>query len=84
MQCVYLTYPVLKQHVQYTFEPCEGDIVDHVTADHTSAAATLAREASRWAARIARETANIHEYQNKLQNLAQLRESGQKVNHLCD
>lgn len=79
LQCCYLYYPVLKQHIQYEFEPCDDDPVDHVTADHDSAAATLSKEARRWATKIARENNNIRESVRKLQIYNALRESGQKV-----
>jgi hypothetical protein len=73
---------VLKQHIQYEFEPCDNDTVDKVTADHASAVVSLSKEAKRWATRIARETNNIREYTRKLQVFQQLRDSGQKV--LCN
>jgi len=79
LQCLYLFYPVLKQHIHYEFEPCDNDTVDKVTADHASAVVSLSKEAKRWAARIARETNNIREYTRKLQVFQQLRDSGQKV-----
>lgn len=79
MQCVYLFYPVLKQHVQYQFEPCDGDGIDHITADHGGVVTILSQEAIRWATRIIRETNNIKENTRKLQVFQALRESGQKV-----
>jgi hypothetical protein len=79
---VYLFYPVLKQHIQYEFEPCDNDTVDKITADHASAVVSLSKEAKRWAARIARETNNIREYTRKMHIFQQLRDSGQKVT--CD
>ncbi|XP_060519940.1 protein nervous wreck isoform X3 [Cylas formicarius] len=79
LQCCYLYYPVLKQHIQYEFEPCDNDPVDHVTAEHESAAATLSKEARRWATKIARENNNVKEYVRKLQLYNALRESGQKT-----
>lgn len=79
MQCVYLFYPVLKQHVQYQFEPCDGDNIDHITADHGGVVTILSQEAKRWATRIIRETNNIRENTKKLQVFQALRESGQKV-----
>ncbi|XP_021936314.1 F-BAR and double SH3 domains protein 2 isoform X2 [Zootermopsis nevadensis] len=79
LQCVYLFYPVLKQHIQYEFEPCDNDTVDKITADHASAVVSLSKEAKRWAARIARETNNVREYTRKLHIFQQLRDSGQKV-----
>lgn len=74
-------YPVLKQHIQYEFDPCDNDTVTKVTAEHSSSAAALAKEAKRWATRISRESANIREAMNKLQTLHALRESGQKVHY---
>ncbi|KOC61529.1 FCH and double SH3 domains protein 2 [Habropoda laboriosa] len=78
IQCCCLYYPVLKQHIQYDFEPCDNDPVDRITADH-SAAATLGKEARRWSTRIAREVSSIRESSRKLQVLHQLKESGQKT-----
>ncbi|KAE9540043.1 hypothetical protein AGLY_005295 [Aphis glycines] len=78
MQCVYLFYPVLKQHVQYQFEPCDGDSIDHITADHGGVVTILSQEAKRWATRIIRETNNIKENTRKLQVFQALRDSGQK------
>ncbi|PSN33878.1 hypothetical protein C0J52_19417 [Blattella germanica] len=79
LQCVYLFYPVLKQHIQYDFEPCDNDTIDKVTAEHASAVVTLSKEAKRWAARIGRENNHIREYTRKLQVFQQLRDSGQKL-----
>ncbi|XP_008553821.1 protein nervous wreck isoform X2 [Microplitis demolitor] len=77
IQCCNLYYPVLKQHIQYEFEPCDSDPIDRVTADH-SAATTLGKEAKRWSSKIAREISNIRENTRKLQAMLQLKESGQK------
>lgn len=79
LQCIYLFYPVLKQHIQYEFEPCDHDPIDHVTAEHESAAATLSKEARKWATRIARDNNCIRDSIRKLQIFNALRESGQKV-----
>ncbi|XP_076265052.1 FCH and double SH3 domains nervous wreck [Rhynchophorus ferrugineus] len=79
LQCCHLYYPVLKQHIQYDFEPCDNDPIDHITADQESAAATLSKEARRWATKIARENNNIKESVRKLQMYNALRESGQKT-----
>ncbi|CAH1119737.1 unnamed protein product [Phaedon cochleariae] len=79
LQCCYLYYPVLKQHINYEFEPCDSDPVDHVTAEHDSAAAALSKEARRWATKIARENNNVREYVRKVQIFNALREAGQKV-----
>ncbi|XP_012542365.1 protein nervous wreck isoform X1 [Monomorium pharaonis] len=78
IQCCCLYYPVLKQHIQYEFEPCDSDPVDRVTADH-SAATTLGKEARRWSTKIAREVASIRENNRKLQILYQLKEAGHKT-----
>ncbi|GLH07292.1 Uncharacterized protein GBIM_12792 [Gryllus bimaculatus] len=79
LQCLYLYYPVLKQHVQYDFEACENDTVDKVTAEHASAVQSLSKEARRWATRITRENNNIREYTRKLHIYQQMRDSGQKT-----
>ncbi|KAF5277094.1 hypothetical protein FQA39_LY06332 [Lamprigera yunnana] len=78
LQCCYLYYPVLKQHVQYDFESCDSDPIEHVTAEHDSAAATLSKEARRWATKIARENNNIKDCVRRLQIYNALRESGQR------
>ncbi|KAF2879160.1 hypothetical protein ILUMI_27012 [Ignelater luminosus] len=79
LQCCYLYYPVLKQHVTYDYEACDNDPVGHITADHDSAAATLSKEARRWATKIARENNNIKDYVRRLQIYNALRESGQRI-----
>ncbi|XP_031346627.1 protein nervous wreck isoform X2 [Photinus pyralis] len=79
LQCCYLYYPVLKQHVQYDFEACDNDPVEHITAEHDSAAATLSKEARRWATKIARDNNNIKDYVRRLQIYNALRESGQRI-----
>ncbi|XP_056630578.1 protein nervous wreck [Diorhabda sublineata] len=79
LQCCYLYYPVLKQHIHYEFDPCDNDPVDQITADHDSSAATLSKEARRWATKIARENNNVRESVRKLQLYHALKESGQKV-----
>lgn len=79
MQCVYLYYPVLKQHIQYDFEPCDNDTIDRITADHPNVISILSQEARRWATRVQRETFNTRENQKKIAALNALRESGQKV-----
>ncbi|KAL6268816.1 hypothetical protein P5V15_001940 [Pogonomyrmex californicus] len=78
IQCCYLYYPVLKQHIQYEFEPCDNDPIDRITADH-SAATMLGKEARRWSTKIAREVSSIRENNRKLQMLQQLKEAGQKT-----
>ncbi|XP_045462322.1 protein nervous wreck isoform X4 [Harmonia axyridis] len=79
LQCCYLYYPVLKQHIQYDFEPCDNDPVTTILAEHDNAASTLSKEARRWATKIARENNNIKEYVKKLQIYQALRDSGQRV-----
>lgn len=79
LKCCYLFYPVLKQHIQYEFEPCDNDPIDTISADHESAATTLSKEARRWAQRIVRDNNNIRECVRKLQIYNALRDSGQKV-----
>lgn len=79
LQCCYLHYPVLKQHIQYEFEPCDNDPIDHVTADQESSQAMLSKEARRWATKIAREANTVRENVRKLQLYNALRDAGQKV-----
>ncbi|XP_017781110.1 PREDICTED: F-BAR and double SH3 domains protein 2 isoform X2 [Nicrophorus vespilloides] len=79
LQCIYLYYPVLKQHIQYDYEPCDNDPVELITAEHDAAAATLSKEARRWATKIARENNNVRDCVRKLQIYNALRESGQRV-----
>ncbi|XP_055701553.1 protein nervous wreck isoform X2 [Phlebotomus papatasi] len=79
LQCCYLFYPVLKQHIQYEFENCENDPITKITAEHESAAANLSREAKIMAGRIFRENNNIKEYVKKLAICQALRDAGQRV-----
>lgn len=67
------------QHIQYEYDPCDDDPVEHVTAEHDSSAATLSKEARRWATKIAKENNTVKESVRKLQIYTALRESGQKV-----
>ncbi|XP_058838386.1 protein nervous wreck [Topomyia yanbarensis] len=78
LQCCYLYYPVLKQHIQYEFEACDNDPVRKITADHESAAETLTREGKRWAGRVARENNVIRENARKLAVCTALREAGHR------
>lgn len=68
--------------MQYEFEACDNDPVDKVTAEHESAAATLSKEARKWATRIARDNNCIRDSVRKLQIYNALRESGQKVSEI--
>ncbi|XP_059055076.1 protein nervous wreck isoform X2 [Achroia grisella] len=79
LQCVYLYYPVLKQHIQYEFEPCDNDPIDTVTIEHDSVALTLGQEARRWATRVVRETALVRDATRKLHLYQAMRDAGQKV-----
>ncbi|XP_026326395.1 F-BAR and double SH3 domains protein 2 isoform X2 [Hyposmocoma kahamanoa] len=79
LQCVYLYYPVLKQHIQYEFEPCDNDPVDTVTMEQESVAMTLAQEARRWATRVVRETALVRDATRKIHLYQAMRDAGQKV-----
>ncbi|XP_023245872.1 F-BAR and double SH3 domains protein 2 [Copidosoma floridanum] len=78
LQCLYLYFPVLKQHIQYDFEPCDNDQVERITVDN-AAAQTLTKEARRWATKIAREINTYNESKRKLKAYQQMRESGQKT-----
>lgn len=78
VQCCYLFYPVLKQHIQYEFEPCDNDNVAKITAEHDSAAATLSSEAKDLASRIVRENNSIRENSRKLMLCIQMRDAGQR------
>ncbi|KAK9877158.1 hypothetical protein WA026_016901 [Henosepilachna vigintioctopunctata] len=79
LQCCYLYYPVLKQHIQYEFESCDNDAISTITAEHENAAATLSKEAWRWATKIARDNNTIKECSKRLQIYNALRDSGQRV-----
>ncbi|KAL0851821.1 hypothetical protein ABMA28_000126 [Loxostege sticticalis] len=79
LQCLYLYYPVLKQHIQYEFEPCDNDPVDMVTMEQESVITTLAQEARRWATRVVRETALVRDATRKLHLYQAMRDAGQKV-----
>lgn len=79
IQCCYLFYPVLKQHIQYEFEPCDNDPVRKITAEIDSAAETLNHEGKRWAARVARENNTIRDFSRKLAHCMALRDAGHKT-----
>lgn len=79
LQCCYLFYPVLKQHIQYDFEACDNDQVVKITVEHESAAASLAREAKACANRIVRQNNLIRDYGRKLATCSAMRDAGQKV-----
>lgn len=78
LQCCYLFYPVLKQHIQYEFEPCDNDPVRKVTAEHESNLQTLNHEGKRWAARVARERHAVKENTRRLAGYQALRDAGHR------
>ncbi|XP_022213838.2 protein nervous wreck isoform X4 [Drosophila obscura] len=78
LQCCYLFYPVLKQHIQYDFEACDNDPVRKVTTEHDSATETLTKEAKNLAGRVVKENASIRENAKKLALCQSLRDSGQR------
>ncbi|XP_065334083.1 protein nervous wreck isoform X1 [Cloeon dipterum] len=81
MQCCYLFFPVLKQHIQYEYEKCCNDPIEKITVPDPSSvtAAAVTKEAKRLANKIGRESINIRENTKKLSQLQALRESGQKT-----
>ncbi|KAL7049744.1 hypothetical protein ACKWTF_003837 [Chironomus riparius] len=79
LQCVYLYYPVLKQHIQYEFEPCDNDPVRKITAEHDTVLQTLNHEGKRWAARVARENHSIRENSRRLAACQALRDNGHRT-----
>ncbi|XP_023172372.2 protein nervous wreck isoform X3 [Drosophila hydei] len=79
LQCCYLFYPVLKQHIQYDFEACDNDPVRKVTTEHDSAAETLTKEAKNLAGRVVKENASIREHAKKLALCQSLRDAGQRT-----
>lgn len=76
--CCVQYYPVLKQHIRYPFEPCDGDSCTKIKCDH-GAGSILSREAKRWASKIGKEVKTARESQKKLVLLQQLRDAGNKV-----
>ncbi|XP_030384968.1 protein nervous wreck isoform X2 [Scaptodrosophila lebanonensis] len=79
LQCCYLFYPVLKQHIQYDFEACDNDPVRKVTCEHESASETLTKEAKNLAGRVVKENASVRENAKKLALCVSLRDSGQRT-----
>jgi F-BAR and double SH3 domains protein len=78
LQCCYLFYPVLKQHIQYEFDPCDNDPVRKITAEHDSVLQTLNSEGKRWAGRVARESHAIRENTRRLASYQALRDAGHR------
>lgn len=80
---MYLYYPVLKQHIQYEFEACDGDTIDYITSGSSSTALQFVEEVKDWLETIAREKRAIQTNSRKLQTLIMLRENGEKVSAKC-
>ena len=78
LQCCYLYYPVLKQHIQYEFEACDNDPVRKITAEHETVLQTLNQEGKRWAGRVARESHAIRENTRRLASYQALRDAGHR------
>lgn len=79
LQCTYLFYPVLKQHIQYEFESCDNDPVRKITAEHDSVLQTLNHEGKRWAGRVARESHVVRENTRRVAVYQALRDSGHRT-----
>lgn len=79
LQCLYLYYPVLKQHIQYEFDPCDNDQVRKITADQESNVHTLNQEGKRWATKVAREAHTIRENNRRIASYQALREAGHRI-----
>lgn len=82
MQCLYLYYPVLKQHIQYDFEPCDGDNIDYITLGSNNTAAQFTDEVKEWFEIVVKEKRAIKNNNLKIKSLIMLRESGEKVKHV--
>lgn len=78
LQCTYLFYPVLKQHIQYEFEPCDNDPTHKISADHDQVLQTLTHEGKRWASRVARENHSIRENTRRVAAYQALRDAGHR------
>lgn len=79
LQCTYLFYPVLKQHIQYEFDACDNDPIRKITADHETVLQTLNHEGKRYAGRVARENHAIRENTRRLAAYQALRDSGHRT-----
>lgn len=79
VQCCYLLYPVLKQHIQYEFENCENDPVTKITCDQDTNAESVLQEAKNLASKLVRETHHIKDYAKRLAICQAMRDAGQKV-----
>ncbi|XP_065205043.1 protein nervous wreck isoform X2 [Planococcus citri] len=80
LQCLYLYYPVLKQHIQYDFEACDNDSIDYVTLGYgNNAVQSISDEVKEWLEIVAREKRSVRTNTRRIQNLCILREQGEKV-----
>lgn len=79
VQCCYLLYPVLKQHIQYEFENCDNDPVAKITCDKDTNAESVLQEAKNMAGKLVRETQHIKDYARRLAVCQAMRDAGQKV-----
>lgn len=77
LQCYVTEWTVLRDKIQYEFEPCHGDLVDRISADH-NAAVSLSKEARKWATRIAKETKLSREANTQLRALLAAQSAGIK------
>lgn len=79
VQCCYLFYPVLKQHIQYEFENCENDPVRKITCEQGTNAESVLQEAKNLAGKLVRETQHVKDYARRLAVCQAMRDAGQKV-----
>ncbi|GAB6022818.1 hypothetical protein CHUAL_006916 [Chamberlinius hualienensis] len=81
LKCYLNDWIVLRDNVQYQFEPCDGDKIDYVVEN---AIMSLTKEAKTSAARIAKETRSIRNYQKQLKTLSQQAASAQREEGTMD
>lgn len=79
VQCCYLLYPVLKQHITYEFENCENDPVTKITCDQDTNAESVLQEAKNLAGKLVRENHHIRDYAKRLAICQAMRDAGQKI-----
>lgn len=77
--CCVQYYPVLKQHIRYPFEPCDGDHTTRITCQH-GAQDVLSTEAKKWASIVKKEKKRAREARAQLQHHIALRDNLPKVN----
>lgn len=79
VQCCYLFYPVLKQHIQYEFENCDNDPVTKITCENDANAESVMQEAKNLAGKLVREMQHIKDYAKRLAICQAMRDAGQKI-----